>query len=312
MPPDDVADLAAASAAADARPARSRPRAFLAEARPKQWLKNLLVFAAPGAAGVLNHGRAFYETFVAFACLCLAAAGTYYLNDAADAEADRLHPKKRFRPIAAGEIPVGLARVVGVGLIVAGIALGFAARWELAIVVASYVAVTTCYTQWLKHMAIFDIVGVAAGFVLRAIAGGSATNIPISNWFFIVASFGSLFMVVGKRRAEVAEMGEDAGSHRATLDDYSGAFLAYLLAVTSGVVLVGYCLWAFEKAGLADARVPWFQLSIVPFVLAILRYALLIDSGHGGAPEEVVLNDRTLQVMAVLWAIIFACGVYLT
>jgi decaprenyl-phosphate phosphoribosyltransferase len=178
-------------------------------------------------------------------------------------------------------------------------------------VVGGYIAVTTCYTLWLKHIAVFDIVGVAAGFVLRAVAGASATNVPVSNWFFIVASFGSLFMVAGKRRAEARTIGDGAAEIRTTLGEYSPAYLAYLQAVTSGVVLVGYCLWAFEKAGFSDSSVPWFQLSIVPFVLAILRYALLVDAGEGGAPEDLVFRDRSLQITAACWAALFACGVYI-
>ncbi len=307
----DIETVTPAALPEPPRPSRSRFSALLAEARPKQWAKNVLVFAAPGAAGILDNRSALVDSSVAFVCFCLAAAGTYYLNDAADAAADRLHPRKRFRPIAAGEIPLGLARVVGVILIASGVALGFTIRWQLAVVVAAYVTVTTCYTIWLKHIAVVDIVGVAAGFVLRAIAGGSATNVPISNWFFIVASFGSLFMVTGKRRAEARTMGAGAASVRSTLGDYSAEYLAYLQAVTSGVVLVGYCVWAFEKAAVADYRIPWFQLSILPFVLAILRYALLIDAGEGGAPEEVVFRDRPLQVMAIGWALLFALGVYL-
>lgn len=291
---------------------RSLGRALIVEARPKQWLKNVLVFAAPGAAGVIDHPKAFLQTLAAFACFCLAAAGTYYLNDAADAEADRLHPRKRFRPIAAGEIPIGLARVLGAGAIVTSVAAAALVNWHLAVVVGCYVVLTTAYSAWLKHMAVLDVVGVAAGFVLRAVAGGAAVDVPISNWFFIVASFGSLFMVVGKRRAEVGEMGDDAATFRSTLGIYSSGYLAQLQTISTSVVLVGYCLWAFEKAAESGASVPWFQLSIVPFALAVLRYALLIDSGHGGAPEEVVLGDRGLQVMALGWALLFAAGVYIT
>jgi decaprenyl-phosphate phosphoribosyltransferase len=295
-----------------ARRRRGLPRALLVEARPKQWVKNVLVFVAPAAAGVLDQRGPFVDSCIAFVCFCLASAGTYYLNDAADVEADRLHPKKRFRPIAAGEIPVPLARVVGVLLIVGGVGLGFTARWQLSVVVASYIAITTVYTIWLKHVAVFDIVGVAAGFVLRAIAGAAAVDVPISNWFFIVASFGSLFMVVGKRRAETNEMGAEAVAVRSTLGDYTPEFLTYLQSVSTGVVLVAYCVWAFEKAADLQAHVPWFQLSIVPFALAILRYALLVDSGQGGAPEDVVLRDRPLQAMGVLMALLFAAGVYVS
>lgn len=293
-------------------PPRSLPRALLVEARPKQWIKNLLVFAAPGAAGVLDQATPLLQAISAFGCFCLAAAGTYFLNDAADVEADRRHPTKRHRPIAAGEIPLPLARVLGAGFIAGAVALAALVDWRLSIVVGSYVALTTAYSLWLKHVAVADVVGVAAGFVLRAIAGGVAVNVPISNWFFIVASFGSLFMVVGKRRAEADEMGDAAVTTRSTLGTYSEGFLIQLQTVSTSVVLVGYCLWAFEKAAEAGADVPWFQASILPFALAILRYGLLIDGGQGGAPEDVVLRDRALQVMGLAWAVVFAIGVYVS
>lgn len=293
-------------------PSRGLARALLVEARPKQWVKNLLVFAAPGAAKVLEEPDAMAHTVAAFVVFCLAASGTYYLNDLADREADRRHPTKRFRPIARGEIPPGLALAVGVGAIIAAVAAALVVNWHLAVVVGAYVALTTAYSQWLKHVAVVDVVAVAAGFVLRAIAGATAVDVPISNWFFIVASFGSLFMVVGKRIAEAGELGEDATSTRPALAAYSRDYLMQLQTVSSSVVLVGYCLWAFEKAAESGASVPWFQLSIVPFAMAILRYALLVDSGHGGAPEEVVLGDRALQALGVAWLALFAVGVYAT
>jgi len=291
---------------------RSLPRALLVEARPKQWTKNLLVFAAPAAAGVIDHPKTLLETLGAFVCFCLAASGTYYLNDAADVEADRHHPTKRFRPIAAGEIPLPLARVLGVLGIVSSVVAALAINWHLAVVVGSYVVLTTAYSLWLKHIAVVDVVAVAAGFVLRAIAGGAAVDVPISNWFFIVASFGSLFMVVGKRRAEVGEMGDDAVNTRPSLGSYSREFLGELQTVSISVVLIGYCLWAFEKADISQTSVPWFQLSILPFAMAILRYALLVDSGHGGAPEDLILRDRTLQILGLVWVVIFVAGVYTT
>ncbi|HVX19681.1 MAG TPA: decaprenyl-phosphate phosphoribosyltransferase [Acidimicrobiales bacterium] len=290
---------------------RPLPLALLVEARPKQWIKNVLVFAAPGAAGVLTHGAAFAKTMIAFAAFCLAASGTYYLNDAGDVEADRRHPRKRFRPIAAGDIPLGLARGLGIGLLVAGVGVSFAATWQLALVVTLYVVQTTCYTIWLKHLVMWDVVAVASGFAFRAVAGASATGIEISDWFFIVAIFGSLFMVACKREAEVKRMGEGASQTRANLAAYTGTYLTHLRTVTSAVVLVGYCLWGFEKANLnTDLHVPWFQLSIIPFGLAIFRYALLADEGRGGEPEEVVLNDRVLQVLGLVWIAAFAGGIY--
>lgn len=290
---------------------RRRPlsHALLVEARPKQWIKNLLVFAAPAAAGVLGQRRETLAALAAFGCFSLAASATYYLNDAADADADRQHPTKRFRPIAAGEIPVGLARVLGAVGIVAAVLLAALVDPRLALVIGLYLLTTTVYSHWLKHEPVFDVVLVAGGFVLRAIAGGVAAEVPISNWFFIVASFGSLFMVVGKRRSEVAEIGDDAGTRR-VLEGYPPGFLARMQTASVAVVLMSYCVWAFEKAEIDGTTEPWFQLSIVPFVLAIFRYALLVDAGEGGAPEELVLRDRILVLLGLLWAATFTIGVY--
>jgi decaprenyl-phosphate phosphoribosyltransferase len=291
-------------------PAPSLAWSLLVTARPKQWVKNLLVFAAPGAAGVLTEAGDFGRTMVAFVAFCLAASGTYFLNDALDAEADRRHPAKRKRPVAAGVVSPRLAKVVAVVLVV--VAIGISAPFNggrLALVVAGYVAITVSYSVWLKHEAVLDLGAVAAGFVLRAIAGAAATGVPVSNWFLIVAGAGSLFMVTGKRHAEQVELGDTSHHHRATLAEYSTGFLVYVRAVTSGVAIMAYCLWAFEKAAQVGDEF-WFRLSIVPFVLAILRYALVVEQGGGSAPEEVVLGDRVLQVLGVLWLACFAMGVH--
>ncbi|MGQ0617158.1 MAG: decaprenyl-phosphate phosphoribosyltransferase [Acidimicrobiia bacterium] len=291
-------------------PRRSLARGLLHEARPKQWAKNVLVFAAPGAAGVLDEAHLLVETLIAFVAFCLASAGTYFVNDLKDLEADRRHPTKCRRPIAAGEVPVGLAQALAPLLIFGSIALAFVASPALAATIAGYLALTTAYSAWLKHVVILDMVAVATGFVLRAIAGATATGVPVSNWFFITASFGSLFMVAGKRYAESLEIGTDASTVRATLGEYTPSYLAYLRAVSSGAVLVAYCLWAFEKAAESDSPVPWYQLSILPFVVAILRYALLLDQGKGSAPEELIMEDRTLQIVGLVWIAVFGIGVY--
>jgi decaprenyl-phosphate phosphoribosyltransferase len=304
--PVPVADAEVSSAPGSA------PRgfgAYLREARPKQWLKNILVIAAPGAAGVLFHGDALFKTAVAFVCFCLAASGTYYINDAVDVEADRRHPKKRSRPIAAGAISVRTAIVVGIVLLVSSIGLSFVARWQLSLVIGGYLVLTVAYSLWLKNEAVIDLAAVAAGFVLRTVAGGVAVGVPISTWFLIVAGAGSLLMVAGKRHAELLELGENAGGHRRALDMYSQSFLTYVRAVSSSVAILAYCLWAFEKSAPVGQPV-WFELSIVPFVIGILRYALLLDQGKGGAPEELVLSDRTLQIIGLLWAALFAIAIH--
>jgi decaprenyl-phosphate phosphoribosyltransferase len=278
--------------------------------RPRQWIKNGLVLAAPAAAGVLDQRDALVQALIVLVSFCLAASGTYCLNDAADAEADRSHPTKRYRPIASGEVSVREGRAMGVALLVAGVGLGLVAgSWEASAITALYVTLTTAYTLWLKHVPVVDLAMVTAFFVIRAVAGVVGTDVPLSDWYLIVASFGALFIVAGKRTTELRL--EDAVGHRAALAGYTPGFLLYIRSVASGVTLLAYCLWAFEKADLADSSVPWFQLSVVPFVLIILRYALILETEDRRGPEEIVLEDRTLQVLGVLWAAVFACGVYL-
>jgi decaprenyl-phosphate phosphoribosyltransferase len=285
-----------------------RVPALIRLARPKQWVKNVLVIAAPGAAGVLGQGTPLFRTAIAFACFCLAASGTYFLNDALDVEADRRHPSKRHRPIASGEVTVRTALTAGAVLVAAAIGLSFAARWQLSLLVGGYLLQTVLYSVWLKHEPVLDLACVASGFVLRTIAGGVAVGVTISPWFLIVAGSASLFMVTGKRHAEMMELGDSAGGHRLTLAMYSREFLSYVRAVASSVTILAYCLWAFEKSAAVGNPV-WFELSIVPFVLGILRYALLLEQGRGGAPEDLVLADRVLLLMGACWAILFAIAV---
>src|SRR3954471_16722405 len=306
---DPVPTTSGADPSPSPQPSPSLLSGLIRTARPKQWIKNVLVVAAPAAAGVLDHPSVMLDTLIAFVAFSLAASGTYFLNDAFDVEADRRHAKKRYRPIAAGIVPVATARIVGVALLVMRIGFSFLANWRLALVIATYIVFTTTYSAWLKHVAVIDLGMVAAGFVLRLIAGACAVDVPISVWFFIVGSFGSLFMVAGKRHAEHMDLGSEAAGHRATLSEYSLEYLGYVRSVASGVTLVGYCLWACEKSA-HIAGVPWYELSIVPFVLAVLRYALLVERGEGGAPEDLVLRDRPLQVMAFLWVVLVGIGLY--
>ncbi|MEO7555949.1 MAG: decaprenyl-phosphate phosphoribosyltransferase, partial [Acidimicrobiales bacterium] len=208
----------------DLRQPRDQPSllwGLVRTARPKQWLKNVLVFAAPGAAGVIGEARPLRNTLIALVAFCAAASGTYFLNDAADVESDRRHPTKRRRPVAAGVVPVTTARIVGAALLAGGVGVAFTARWQLGLTIVVYAVLTSLYSGILKHIAVVDIVAVAAGFVLRAVAGAAATGVPISNWFFIVASFGALFMVGGKRLAEAHQIGDDAAQLRSTLGEYT-------------------------------------------------------------------------------------------
>ncbi len=288
----------------------SKAAAWLRLARPKQWLKNLLVLAAPGAAGVLTEREAAVDTAIAFVCFCLVSSGTYYLNDALDVDADRHHPVKQRRPIASGMISARSAIVAGVLLQAVAIGLSLFARPQLAFVLLGYIGLTAAYSLWLKHEAVLDLGAVAAGFVLRAIAGGVAVGVEISPWFLIVAGAGSLFIVTGKRSRELLELGDDASDHRRSLDLYSQAFLVYVRAVSSSVAILAYCLWAFEESGRVGDTT-WFELSIVPYVLGILRYAFLLDrGGSSSAPEEIILGDKTLLAIGLAWTVTFAIAVH--
>jgi decaprenyl-phosphate phosphoribosyltransferase len=296
--------------AAPSEPRRSLASALLRTARPKQWIKNVLVFAAPAAASVLDEPDQFGRTLIAFVAFCLAASGTYFVNDALDAAVDRLHPTKSARPIAAGELSERTAKIVGAVLVAAALAVAAPVHdGDLLLVIAGYLAITLSYSAWLKHEPVIDLAAVAAGFVIRAIAGGVATGVEISDWFLIVAGGASLFMVTGKRYAEQIELGDASGAHRATLTAYSRQYLAYVRGVASSVTVTAYCLWAFENAA-ASGETLWFRISVVPFVLGIMRYAYQIEQGQGGAPEELVLSDRVLELLGLAWAVTFAIGVY--
>jgi decaprenyl-phosphate phosphoribosyltransferase len=290
-------------------PAAPSGRALLRALRPKQWAKNVLVLAAPAAAGVLTDGDTPWRVALAFVAFCLVSSGTYLLNDVRDLESDRRHPVKRNRPIAAELVPIRTAVVLGVVLILSGFAVGLAVRLLFLAILLIYIAIQAAYTLWLKHEAVLDIVAIASGFILRAIAGGLAADVPLSRWFLIVASFGSLFVVSGKRHGEHIDLADEGAEVRPTLGAYSRNYLQYVWTMTSGVTVAAYCLWAFEMAP-GNEGVPFYELSIVPFVTFILRYALLLEQGHGGAPEDVVLGDRTLLALAAIWAAIFAAGVY--
>jgi decaprenyl-phosphate phosphoribosyltransferase len=282
---------------------------LLRAARPKQWMKNGLVLAAPAAAGVLDQGDALGNVLLAFVAFCLASSGTYYLNDVADIQADRADPVKRFRPIALGVVPRRLAVAVGVALVLSSLALALAVNLGFLGVLALYLAMTTAYSLWLKHLPIVDIGVVAAGFILRAVAGGVAVDVPISRWFLIVASFGSLFMVAGKRHGEQVRMGGEGGPARATLDAYTPAYLHSVWTMASAVTVTAYCLWAFEQS--QRTSFPWFELTIIPFVLAILRYALVLEAGKAAAPEDVLIRDRSMQVLSVVWGLLFGLAIYI-
>jgi decaprenyl-phosphate phosphoribosyltransferase len=286
--------------------------ALVRTARPKQWTKNVLVFAAPAAAGVLTHGHILGLAVAAFALFACVSSATYFFNDAIDVEADRAHPLKRDRPMAAGVLPVRIGLVIAAALATAGLAASAAVTLRLTLVLGIYAAVQVAYTVRLKHQPVYDLACVAVGFLLRAIAGGVAVGVPVSALFLMVATFGSLLMVTGKRVAEQQDLGADAGAHRPTLGHYSPAFLRIVLAVAAGGAMLTYSQWALGLRTAHDhhADPVWFQLSIVPVVLALLRYTFLVEGGRGAKPEDLALSDPSLVVLGGVWAGLFSLGVY--
>lgn len=300
-------------ASAPPAPSSSLVRGVIRTARPKQWAKNVLVLAAPGAAGVLTHGGPLARSGYGLAMFCVVSSGTYFLNDALDVDADRRHPVKRHRPMAAGVLPVRAGMAIGTVLLAAGIGASAVVGWRLSVVMAAYVAVQIGYSFYLKHQPVYDLAAVASGFVLRGIAGGVAAHVPVSEWFLIVLTFGSLLMVTGKRLAEQAELGHDRASHRSTLESYSPTFLRTVLGIAATGAILGYVLWAFDlqtRPRHYNADPIWFQLSIVPMILALLRYTYLVEGGRGARPEDLVFSERTLVALGAVWALLFGLGVY--
>jgi decaprenyl-phosphate phosphoribosyltransferase len=284
-------------------------RALLVTARPRQWTKNVLVFGAPATGGALLEPRLVARAVLVFLAFCLASSGMYYVNDIVDRPMDRAHPRKRLRPIVAGQLALAPALAVAVLLVASGVAVAaWGAGPRVAVVVAAYVSLALAYTLALRDIVLVDLAAVAGGFVLRAVAGGVAVHVPLSSWFLLVACFGALFIATGKRQAEHSYLGESRGEHRKTLEEYSEPFLRYLMTSSSTVTITAYCFWAFEGA---SGRSLAAALSILPFVLGLYRYAMLLDAGRGGAPEEVVLRDRPLQLCGLLWVLLVAVGVYL-
>lgn len=285
--------------------------------RPKQWVKNVLVLAAPAAAGTqaLFNQRTLIDVAIAFAAFCMAASAIYLINDARDVEADRAHPTKRFRPIAAGVLPVNLAYFMSIVLMVAAVGISFLATsgQSLAIVVGVYLALQLGYCFGWKHQPVIDIALVSSGFMLRAMAGGVAAGIDLSQWFLLVAAFGSLFMASGKRYAEILLAERTGAKIRKSLEGYTPTYLRFVWTLSATAVVMSYALWGFDMSSTAASTAAvWYQISMVPFTIAILRFAADVDRGDGGAPDELALTDRTLQTLAVLWILCIVMAVYVS
>ena len=285
--------------------------------RPRQWTKNGIVFLA----FIFSVGQQYHlsdpstwvpkllESMVAFACFAAVSSADYLVNDIRDIESDRAHPRKRRRPIAAGLLPVRTAWIGAVVLGVGGNAAAFALDWKMGLVILAYTVLMVAYSYQLKHIVLVDLMVIAAGFVLRAMAGALAIEVPISPWLYVVTALGALFLGINKRRAELELLQEGAGNHRKILDEYSTELLDQMGSTVTAAVLMAYGLYTFTAEGLPKNH---SMMLTIPFVLyGIFRYLYLVHRRElGGSPTDILLTDVPLILDVVLWALAILAIVY--
>ncbi len=271
--------------------------------RPRQWTKNGFVFFALMFDKQLFLREPFLRTLEGFALFCLVSSAVYLINDIADVEADRKHPEKKHRPIASGKLPLSAAWIAATVLVAIALPLGYLLSPTLAIILAIYLAINILYSRWLKHIPILDVFIVSSGFVLRVAAGVALITVErFSPWLYMITTLFSLYIGFGKRRAEMSLLETGAGSHRKVLDGYTLPLLDQLITIVSGTTIVTYSLYTFTAPNLPENH---SMMLTIPFVVyGIFRYLQLIQTGHAaGAPDEVALKDRPLQVTVILWVI---------
>lgn len=272
--------------------------------RPHQWIKNLLVIVAPLAAVGSNTSMnltdisAWFPILYAFASFCLAASSIYLINDVRDVESDKQHPTKRYRPIAAGVVSPALATIAAIACALLAVFVAAQVNYQLTIVIIVYIAIQLGYCFGLKNQAVIDIAIVSSGFLMRAIAGGVSVGIHLSRWFLLVMAFGSLFMAAGKRYAELHLAEQTGAKIRKSLRYYTTSYLRFVWTLAATAVVVSYGMWALDTPKNENI---FYAMSVAPFTIAILRYAIDIDGAVAGAPEEIAMHDRVLQILALVW-----------
>lgn len=260
---------------------------------------------APATGGALTRTDAPLVLLGAFVSFCLMSSATYLINDVRDRDSDRRHPRKRLRPVASGQLSPGAALRAAGAMAMAAVVVALLVRFALAGVVLAYAALTLSYTLWWRDIVVLDVLAVAGGFVLRAVAGAAAVDVSLSGCFLAVTSACALFLVVGKRYAELTTAGRRSASRRA-LRRYTRRGLRRLLAASALLGCVAYASWSLARPAVG----PWLGLSLIPFGLWLGRYAALVRQGAGEAPEELVLRDHALLVLSLVWAVLFVAGIY--
>lgn len=271
--------------------------------RPKQWVKNIVIFAALIFDRQLTKVTSLLPTLAGFFLFCFITGAVYIINDLADLEADRKHPKKRFRPLAAGVLPVRVAQAAAIILLLLTFPLAYWLSREFAAVAAVYFLLNLAYSKWLKHIPLIDVLSIAAGFVLRVIAGVVLIEVErFSPWLYVVTTLGALYLGFGKRRAELALLAGDANAHRRVLNGYTLPFLDQLITIVSSTTIIAYSLYTFSAPNLPPNHT---MMLTIPFVIyGIFRYLYLVQVEHkGGAPEDLAFTDHPLQLVILLWGL---------
>lgn len=280
-------------------------KALIMAMRPRQWIKNSIIFAALVFDRQLtpNNWPAVMRTLAGFIIFCLLSGIVYIINDLADVEADRQHPEKRTRPIASGRLPVRTARGFAIGALILIFPVSVWLSPAFAIVALSYFLLNLAYSKWIKHIALLDVFSIALGFVLRVVAGATLIYVTrFSPWLYVVTTLGALYIGFGKRRSELALLADGANAHRKVLDGYTIPLLDQLITIVSATTIIAYSLYTFSAPNLPDNHI---MMLTIPFVMyGVFRYLYLIQVTHsGGAPEEVLFSDRPLQITILLWGL---------
>ncbi len=292
----------AASTMGAAHVRRPLVRALVVEARPRHWVKNVLLFAGIVFAKQLTNVSALWHAGAAFVVFCVVASSIYYINDLADYKADAQHPKKRHRPIAAGEIPVPLAWGIALVGIAVALPVAFALQPVFGAIVAVYVVLQFAYTYWLKEQVLLDVFGLAASYVLRVMGGALVIGVPISPWLYVCTVLFSLMLGFAKRRHELVLMADGAVATRPVLAEYSATLLEEIIAILTSATVMAYALYTFNAENLPKNHAMMFT---IPFVLyAVFRYLYLVyRKSEGGDPVEALFADRPLLICIALWGL---------
>jgi decaprenyl-phosphate phosphoribosyltransferase len=278
----------------------------LRTARPRQWPKNLLVFAAPLAGASLGRRDGLLYALVAAAAFGCASVAVYFVNDVADAERDRLHPRKRHRPVAAGDLPKRHAIVLGAVSAVLGLAAGLLISEPLLIAsVGGYLTLSFLYSGVLKHIPVVEVLFVASGFLLRVLGGAAATHVRPSGWFLLVCSLGACSVAIAKRYTELTNLGPEAIRHRPVMRWYRPAALRFSQIIVGGLMIAAYLAWA---AGEHPSARPWHLASAVPLVAALVRFGFLTGRRTSAPVEDLLTRDVPMLVCEASWLALFVAG----